>query len=444
MMRSVYLYILALLVPIAARALPQQPLEKHLQTAIRATSIVMIHDVVNPPAASRFYAYSLRGAYALVAAHNESIISPDRLGTHLEPLQIPKVGDYNYQVAALFCILKTAEILLPSGYMLEEDQAQLKSLLMKEGLKESDLQKALEVADQVAKQVVAQAASDNYSKLSAMRRYRPLKGDAYWYPTPPGYMEGVEPNWNIITPIFLDSCSQFVPAEPVPYSSREDSPFYKMTMEVYEAVNGLTEEQKLIASFWDCNPFAINTSGHMMIGFKKISPGGHWMGITGIAVSKANLNLDEGILAHTLVSFALMDAFISCWDEKYRSNRVRPETVINRLIDKRWQPLLQTPPFPEYTSGHSVISTAAAEVLSFLLGDSFHFTDDTEVMFDLPVRTFTSFRSAANEAAISRLYGGIHYRDAIEIGQQQGRMVGQYIVNRLKRAGLRPFDVSTP
>ena len=134
--------------------------------------------------------------------------------------------------------------------------------------------------------------------------------------------------------------------------------------------------------------------------------------------------------AHAILSITLADAFISCWDEKYRSNRIRPETAINRWIDPRWRPLLQTPPFPEYTSGHSVISTAAALVLTRLLGENFAFTDDTEREFGLQSRRFKSFKQAADEAAISRFYGGIHYRDAIEKGQEQGEKIGQFIIKK--------------
>ena len=96
-----------------------------------------------------------------------------------------------------------------------------------------------------------------------------------------------------------------------------------------------------------------------------------------------------------------------------------------------WHPLLQTPPFPEYTSGHSVISTAAAETLTDLFGDNFSFDDDTETLYGLPVRHFKSFRAAANEAAISRLYGGIHFRDAIVNGQQMGRQVGEIVLKKI-------------
>jgi hypothetical protein len=213
---------------------------------------------------------------------------------------------------------------------------------------------------------------------------------------------------------------------------------YKLVREVYEVSKQLTPEQIAMAGFWDCNPFAVNTSGHMMIGFKKISPGGHWMDITGITTRQAGLDLGHSILVHAVVAVTLMDAFISCWEEKYQSSRIRPETYINKYMDVKWQPILQTPPFPEYTSGHSVISTASAEVLTYLLGDHFSYTDNAEELWEIKPRSFSSFRQAAEEAAISRLYGGIHYRDAITGGQAEGKALGQVIVERLRAAGVRP------
>jgi hypothetical protein len=251
-------------------------------------------------------------------------------------------------------------------------------------------------------------------------------------------MEAVEPNWKTIRPLMIDSCNQFMPLPPVAFSKDSGSNFYRQAKEVYDVSIHPTQEQLRIASFWDCNPFAVATSGHMSIGFKKISPGGHWMNIAGIAAEKAKLSFDSYITVETIVGITLMDAFISCWDEKYRSNRIRPETYINRYIDIKWQPLLQTPPFPEYTSGHSVISTAAAEVLSYYLGDQFTFTDNSEELFEIPPRTFPSFRTAAAEAAISRMYGGIHYRDAIENGQTQGKQLAAFLIARFQAAGVKP------
>ena len=200
-----------------------------------------------------------------------------------------------------------------------------------------------------------------------------------------------------------------------------------------------TPAQREIAGYWDCNPFVIATSGHMTLGFKKISPGGHWMNIACLAAEQRGIDVQRTILTAFLEAVTLYDAFIVCWTEKYRTDRVRPESVIQRYLDVNWQPILQTPPFPEYTSGHSVISSASAELLSYLLGDSLAFTDDTEVMFELPVRRFNSFREAAREASISRLYGGIHFRDAIEQGQFTGARVGRYVVERIRMAGVAGF-----
>ena len=409
----------------------------HLQPAVFAVTMVMIHDVVNPPAASRFYTYCMMGAYEIVAQNNKQITAPSQFIRSIESISIAE-ADYNYQIAALFSILETGRLIIPSGYMLEEDQKKLIITLLREGHSQKSIGVAVAVAQEVSKKIAANAATDGYLKLSTRLRYRPKKGDAYWFPTPPGYIEGVEPHWKTIRPMMLDSCNQFLPKPPVEFSKDTASAFFKLTREVYEVGNKLTEKERFIASYWDCNPFAINTSGHMSIGFKKISPGGHWMNITGIATAKAGLDLDKGIMVHAIAAATLMDAFISCWDEKYRSSRVRPETVITRYMDQKWQPLLQTPPFPEYTSGHSVISTAVSETLTYLLGDNFAFRDDTEVIFEMPVRDFKSFRQAAEEAAISRLYGGIHYRDAIENGQSQGRAIGEFVVEKLKKNGIKP------
>ena len=169
-----------------------------------------------------------------------------------------------------------------------------------------------------------------------------------------------------------------------------------------------------------------------MFATKKITPGGHWIGITAIATRQSKSTFDETINAYANVSIALFDAFISCWDEKWDTLIVRPETLINQFYDEEWLPLLQTPPFPEYTSGHSVISRAAAVTLTDLFGDDFAFTDTTELLYGLPERKYNSFIHASEEAAISRLYGGIHYMMAIEEGVKQGHAVGSYIVGNLQ------------
>ena len=140
----------------------------------------------------------------------------------------------------------------------------------------------------------------------------------------------------------------------------------------------------------------------------------------------------ETLEVYACLSITIADAFISCWDEKYRSEVIRPETYINQYIDGAWMPFLQTPPFPEYPSGHSVVSTASAVMLEKIFGGNFSFADSTEVEFGIPVRNFTSFSQAAEEAAISRFYGGIHYMPAIVNGATEGRAIGNFISQKLK------------
>ncbi|WP_240347814.1 vanadium-dependent haloperoxidase [Longitalea arenae] len=414
---------------------------RYLQPAVFSLSKIMMHDVVNPPAAARYYAYCMLGAYEIVSQQDTSLTSLQLLlHEYKRPLISTRPKDYDARIAAIYCILETGRLLLPSGYRLQEEEEQFIAEQRKAKVPRAVIDSSIQVANFIAARIADYTKTDRYGKLSAQLRYTPVKGDEYWYPTPPAYMEAVEPNWKSVRPLLIDSCNQFLPLPPVAFSKDSNSAFYRLALEVYETSLKPTQEQLDIAAFWDCNPFAVATSGHMAIGFKKISPGGHWMNIAGIAAQKARLGFAATITVQMLTGIAIMDAFICCWDEKFRSNRIRPETYINRYINKKWEPLLQTPPFPEYTSGHSVISTTAAEVLTYLMGDNFNFTDNSEEIFDIPARNFTSFRQAAEEAAISRLYGGIHYRDAIVNGQQQGKQLGAFIVGRLKAAGIQPVQ----
>jgi hypothetical protein len=411
----------------------------YIQPAVFSLSMVMMHDVVNPPAACRFYSYAAMSAYSIVAAHDKQIPGATAFIKSYPDIAVHDSGHaYDYRIAAVYSILETGKLMLPSGFMLEKDEEKLLLLFKKDKVPDNIIRNSVAVAVDVAKQIVQWSRPDGYGKLSTRVRYTPTKGEGYWYPTPPAYIEAVEPHWKTIRPMIIDSCNQFVPLPPVPFSKDSASAFYALNREVYDAGVNLNMEQRVIASFWDCNPFAVSTYGHMAIGFKKITPGGHWMNIAGIAARKAQLDFDKTILLHSVVAVTMMDAFISCWDAKYLTNRIRPETYINRYMDVKWKPLLQTPPFPEYTSGHSVVSTAAATVLTYMLGDHFTYDDNSEEMFEIPTRKFTSFLAASQEAAISRLYGGIHYRDAIDNGVAQGRAVGEKVLEKIRTAGIKP------
>lgn len=207
-----------------------------------------------------------------------------------------------------------------------------------------------------------------------------------------------------------------------------------MVKEVYTVGSNLTDTQRTIARYWDDNPFVMEHTGHMMFANKKITPGGHWMGIAAIACRKTNADAVKTAQVYALTAVALFDAFISCWEAKYAYEYIRPIGLVNNWFGKGWDAFLQTPPFPEYTSGHSTISGSASTVLTFLFGDNFAFHDNSDSAYIGLTRDFTSFNNAAAEASISRLYGGIHFRMSLDTGLEKGKLVGN---NLLKKVNLQ-------
>jgi hypothetical protein len=437
-MKIYIMLLLAALYSFTLSANPVKPLPPYLEIgpAVNAINMIMIHDVVPPPVAARFYAYAMLTAYQIVSQSDKKVPAPGTFTKQFPANLTPPDKDYDHQIAAIYGLMETIKIMMPSGYMIQEDQDKFTAALKTANISEAVITQSTLFAKKVTAQVVAFSKSDNYGKLSTRLRYTPKKGEGYWYPTPPAYLDAVEPNWKTIRPMVIDSAAQFKPTPAIEFSKDSTSAFYKLAKEVYDVSVKPTDEVLMISSFWDCNPFAVTTSGHMMIGFKKISPAGHWMNIACLAVKQSSISFNQSILVVTVESIALMDAFLSCWDEKYRSSRIRPETYINKYIDLNWKPFLQTPPFPEYTSGHAVGSNASATVLTYLMGDNYKYIDDTEIPYGVGPRPFSSFNQAAEEASISRLYGGIHFRDSIQEGNKQGRDVGNHILEKIKKAGI--------
>lgn len=394
---------------------------------------LMIHDITNPPLAARFFSYACLSGYEIISQNDRSFHSMQGIVNEYPALSVPdSISGYSYQLAAILAMLETAKKMQPSGRQLETFQASFTDSCRNAGFDEQTISQSLRYARFVSKAILAYARTDRYNKISNFDRYTPMTGDGYWYPTPPAYIAAVEPYFNTVRPFFLDSASQFKPSPPVEYSNDKNAPFFKMLQaNAAQGEKNLADEHRLIAAYWDCNPFAVQDGGHLLVGLKKISPGAHWLGITGIACRNEKKSFNESMFMHTMIAMGLMDSFMACWDEKYRSNRVRPETAIRRQLDPHWRPLLQTPPFPEYLSGHSCISATSAALLTHFLGENIPFTDTVEVRFGLPERKFGSFKQAAREAAMSRFYGGIHFMDAIENGLIQGNQVGELVIRKL-------------
>jgi hypothetical protein len=407
---------------------------RDLSAVLSEMTDVMLHDVTSPPLAARFFAYACLSGYEILSQNDSSLIGMHGVLNDYPDLKKPDtIKASAYRLAALLAVMETASKMQPSGFLMGRYQKRFLDSIAATGVEEETIADALAYARYVSKKILAYAKADGYNKISNLPRYTPLEKEGSWYPTPPAYMAAVEPYFNAIRSFTLDSNAQFKPVPPIEFSSKSNSGFVKQMLENYNEGKPFPEDSLLIAAFWDCNPFALQDGGHLQVGLKKISPGAHWLGITGIACERAKKDFSQTMYIHTMVSVALTDAFIVCWDEKYRSNRVRPETAIRKYKDPNWRPLLQTPPFPEYPSGHSTISNAASAILTDYFGDHFGYTDTVEVRFGLPPRTFSSFRQAADEAAISRFYGGIHFKDAIVNGQQQGMRVGEWILAKTSK-----------
>ena len=403
-----------------------------LRRASAALTDIMVHDIFSPPVASRIYLYTSVAAYeTMVKAHPREYASLHGQIKGFPDIAAPEKPVY-FPVASVYAFLMVGKRLVFSDSTIQDSIRIILDALKATNPEPGRFAASLEYGALVAAKVISWADRDQYKETRKLPRYRISRQKGKWIPTPPVYMAAVEPYWNKIRPVALDSADQFRPAPAPGFSIDSGSSFYHAAADVYHAGNSLTQEEKDIANFWDCNPFAVTMEGHLGFATKKISPGGHWMSIVTSVSRQQHRDIMETAAVYTITAIGIFDAFISCWDEKYRSNTIRPETYIDAYIDEGWRPLLQTPPFPEYTSGHSIVSTVSATVLTAYFGEGCAFDDDTETEFGLPMRHFQSFGQAAQEASISRFYGGIHYRAAIVAGQGSGSEIGKWVLQKIK------------
>lgn len=432
--RTISLLIIGLAV-LPAKAQDKAKVLHELNTLLINTVMV---DFFTPPVASRIYAAPNLAFYECIRRDDPSLPSiANKINGVLNIPPVPNTEKVDNFIVGCVSYSYVAQSMVGSEYKIEDwRKAFIDSLLYKGGnadlIKNSFLYGKL-VADSVA----AWVKRDNYNQSRGMPRFTLSTDAGTWQPTPADYAQAIEPHWNTIRPYLLSSPSQFSPKDKLPYSMKKTSVFYKTMMEVYEIVKNLDTTRKATAKYWDDNPNVSVNLGHLNYFIHKISPGGHWMMITQQACIKKNESVSRSSQAYTLAAIAMFDAFISCWDEKFKSNLIRPVTVINDFVDKNWQPYIQTPPFPEFTSGHAVISNAAATVLTGLLGDNFEFTDQTEIPFGNDVRHFNSFLDASRESTMSRVYGGIHYPETARISIIQGKEVGNHVLRTLYPAAIK-------
>lgn len=400
---------------------------------VKELNNVVMENNFPPIIASRNYVYANIAAYEVMVIGDKRFQSLAGQLKGLEPLPAQDTTQVDFQYTSLLAFCKVGQaVTFPEGSM-KTYVGRLDSMALANGMKAAMKQASSRLADSVANHILRWSKKDNYAQTRTAEKYNITSEEGRWVPTPPAYAQALEPHWREIRTMVMDSASQFVPPLPPAFDIRnKNSKYYSEVMAVKNAGDSLTDEQKHIAEFWDDLGTRMNVEGHVMFVTKKFSPPGHWMNIVGIAAEKAKLDFSTTVYAYTKTAIAIFDAFIQCWDEKFRSNTIRPESVINKYIDQEWRPYLQTPPFPEYTCGHSTVSAAAAEALTDVFGDNFAYTDTSELEFGIKNRSFKSFREAAIENNWARFYGGIHFHNSCLVSTEYGKKVGSLVNDRLK------------
>lgn len=404
------------------------------KTVYQLNSVVMGNNF-SPMVASRNYMYANVAAYEVIAGgYPQQYNSLSNQLHGLGAMPAPPAGKpINFEFAALLAFCKLGEaVTFPAGSM-QDFTDSLKNLAKDHGMPAEMIENSVAYSDTVSAVIMTWSRKDNYAQTRSASQYTVLDSPGRWVPTPPAYSRAAEPHWREIRYLVMDSVDQFLPPPPYKFDvTDKKSPYYQQVMKIEHTGDSLTPEQIFIADFWDDNPFKLNVSGHLMFGTKKFSPGGHWMSIAGIAAQKAGADFSTTVCGFTKTAIAQFDAFIQCWNVKYRYNTARPETVIDKYFDANWRPHLQTPPFPEYTCGHCTISAAAAEALTSVYGDNLAYSDTSEMEFGVGKRNFASFRNAALETKDSRFYGGIHYQYSCTVSYRMGKQIGELVVDRLK------------
>ncbi len=384
---------------------------------------------LSPPDASRMFAYISVGLYEAQICGTPDYLSLEGQYNGLTDLPRPEDGKiYDWQT----CVTETMYLVLdgcmsryfPAGVntlnkLSEKQTAERKAA----GIPEDVMARSKQYGEDLANAILEWSEQDHYTET----RYKQYKAPSreghpsYWEPTDFN-QTALEPFWGTHRTFCVKDGAQCDIDKAPKYNGPGDttSELYKQAKKVWMVDKTLTEEQRTLAEFWADNPYETST------------PPGHWMEILGNFVKSKDMKLDEAAELYALVGPAMADACITVWNTKYRVDLVRPKTVIRENFEPKWEPYVETPPFAGYTSGHSGFSGAAATIMTALIGDNLAFTDSSHLNIGLLPRDFKSFNDAAQEAAFSRMYGGIHFDCDIDDGLEQGKCVGNFVLDNVK------------
>ena len=380
----------------------------------------------SPPVASRAFAYLGVATYEATASGRSDLRSLAGQVNGLTPPPQRETGK-TYDEAIIVHSAVSLTTLNFFGNTGPTGERAMKAMIRKQekelfdGVKPDVVERSRAHGAAIADHILAWSRNDGGAVIENMGfplTYALGEGKSHWVPTSLIQQQQTPllPDWGKNRTFAMPKGSSCPLSPPPEYSEEPGSQFYLEAKEVYDTSKTLTDEQRIIARFWSDDPMMSPT------------PPGHWIFIALSLLS--NEKADAARVADVLarLGIAIADGFIGCWDSKYQYDLLRPITYIRRVIDPKWNTLLITPPFPEYPSGHSSQSGAAATVMTKLFGETFAFVDSTHERDGIAPRKFGSFSEAAEEAAVSRLYGGIHFRAAIDRGLEQGNCIGAYAV----------------
>ena len=408
--------------------------QKVLDTWVRLSLELVRHTpTYTPPVASRALAYIGVTAFETVALDDPDLQTLAGQLNDLTAFPVPTQGvSYDRAVVLNSAMGPVVAALFantgPSGQRALASVTDNLRAEMTAGLPADVVKASEDLGAQIAAHVIAWAATDGGAVVENMgfpADYTLSTDPGHWAPTNLIRLQQTPllPGWGSNRPFAMPAGTACPLPPPVDYSEDPGSAFFAQAQEVVDIKAALTPEQTAIARFW---------ADDAML---SMTPPGHWIAIAMQILHRdaAPIDVQAEVLAR--LGVAMADGFIGCWQVKYQYDAVRPLTYIRHMIDPKWESLINTPPFPEYPSGHSVQSAAAATVLTAYFGPDFAFDDASRSDDGLPARSFPNFWAAADEAGLSRLYGGIHFRAAIEQGQAQGRCIGAYAAALNTRRG---------
>ncbi len=380
----------------------------------------------SPPLASRNFAYLGVASFEAMASGDDHMVSLAGQLHELKPLPPRETGKvYDESLVLNATMAQSVENFFgntgPSGQNALRATSTTMSAQAAQAVPADVTSRSVAYGKMIATHIFNWSKNDGGATITNTGfplKYELRQGPGFWQPTNQQALQHMPllPNWEKNRPFAMPAAATCDLPAPPDYSEDKTSEFYKQALEVRDVVIAITPDQKAIARFWSDDPMLSPT------------PPGHWVSIVMQISSRNHLPAAKTAEALARVGIAVADAFIGCWHTKFEYDLVRPVTYIKKAIDPKWETLLITPPFPEYPSGHSSQSGAAASVLTAMFGEHFAFDDATHVNDNIPARHFESFNQAADEAAVSRLYGGIHFRAAIERGLEQGQCIGKYAV----------------